>query len=130
MKIPEYIKEILDGNPDIGRDRLAEKAKISNQEARFYCKLYKFSDNKPIKRGIAVGDIHFPDDDYRCKNILLQFMQDFNPDILILAGDQMDMGCISSFNSNKPKLVEGKRLSREYKQFEPVSYTHLRAHET
>jgi len=116
--MPNYIKEILDANPKIGRDRLAEQAHISNQEARFYCKLHKFSDNKPVKRGVAVGDLHFPDDNEACKKILFSFLEDFNPDIFILAGDQMDMGCISSFNSKKPKLTEGKRLSYEYKKFQ------------
>jgi len=118
MKIPSYIKDILDANPNMGRAKLAEECDISDQEARFYCKLYKFSDDKPVKRGIAVGDIHYPSHNQECINILEQFTDDFNPDYFLLMGDQMDMDSISFYNSNKPKLVEGKRLKKEYHGFQ------------
>jgi len=117
-KIPGYIKDIMDAEPNIGRDKLSEMCDISNQEARFYCKLYKFSENKPIMRGIAVGDMHYPYQNQEAMNILLEFTKDFQPDYFLLMGDQMDMDSISYYNSNKPKLTEGKRLKREYKGFQ------------
>jgi hypothetical protein len=125
MKIPEYIKEILDGNPNIGRISLAKQANISEQEARFYCKLHKWSNNKPVKRGVAVGDIHFPVDNQECRNILFDFIRDFEPDIVILSGDQMDMDSISIHNAKKPKLIEGKRLHNQYRRFQSVYLSHL-----
>jgi len=120
LKIPERIKEILEADPKIGRYNLAQKANISESDARFYSKLYKFSDNKPIQRGIAVGDLHFPDHNPECLSILLQFIDDFKPDHLLLTGDMLDMASISSFNKKKPKLTEGKRLKREYKGFQKL----------
>ena len=118
-KIPDGIKEIMMAKPNIGRYALSKEAGISESDARFYTKLFKEDkDNKVVKRGIAVGDIHFPDHDEGSLNILFKFIKDFDPDYLLLTGDQMDMGCISSFNRSKPKLTEGKRLKREYKGFQ------------
>lgn len=119
--IPNYIKDILDGDPAMGRSRLAEKAHISKQEARFFCKLYKDSQNDTVKRGIAVGDLHYPHDNPACKKILFDFVEDFSPDLFIFAGDMMDMETISFHNKRKPKLKEGKRLSYEYRGFQ-LSY--------
>ena len=84
MKIPSRIKDILEAKPDIGRYALSKEADISEQEARFYCKLYKFSDNKPIRRGIALGDLHYPDHSPECLNIIQEFIDDFQPDHLLL----------------------------------------------
>lgn len=118
MKIPTYIKEVIEVNPNIGREGLAEKAGISISDARFYCKLYKENREKPVLKGVAIGDIHYPDVDIATNEIFFEFLKDFNPDIFILAGDCMDMGSISFYNKNKPKLTEGKRLKREYKSFQ------------
>jgi len=73
---------------------------------------------KRIKRGMALFDLHYPDNDKACTNIAYSFAKEFRPDIFILGGDQMDMNCISFFNKGKPKLVEGQRLKNEYKGFQ------------
>lgn len=118
MKIPNYIKEILDENPKIGRLALADATKISEQEARFYCKLYKDSRNDTVKRGVAVGDLHYPYDNKACKEILFKFLEDFKPELFIFTGDMLDMDTISFFNRSKPKLTENKRLSYDYRGFQ------------
>jgi len=119
MKIPDGVKEIMMANPNIGRYQLSKEAGISESDARFYAKLFKEQNGKTvIKRGIAIGDIHFPDHDEASIRIFFDFLKDFEPDYLLLTGDQMDMGCISGFNKAKPKLTEGKRLKREYRGFQ------------
>ena len=73
---------------------------------------------KDVKRGMALFDVHYPEHDKRCLDIAVQFCRDFNPDVFILGGDQMDMDCISFYNRNRPKLLEGKRLKKEYAGFQ------------
>jgi len=70
------------------------------------------------KRGIVLFDIHFPDNNKKATNIAYQFTKDWQPDFFILGGDQLDLGCISIFNKGKPKLLENKRLIKDYKGFQ------------
>ena len=119
--IPEYILDILQANPNIGRYRLSQIANIPESLARYYVKIWKDSQKDfsgRILKGVAAGDIHFPEHDKPAINILMEFLKDFQPDIFIFAGDQMDMSTISIFNKNKPKLLEGRRLKREYNRFQ------------
>lgn len=118
--IPNYIQRIFFANPDIGRVDLAKQANIPEGTARFYCKLYKDSRKTStiIKRGIAIPDIHYPEHDKAVINIEKEFVKDFKPHYFLLLGDQMNMDSISFYNSNKPKLVENKRLRKEYKGFQ------------
>lgn len=122
VNIPEYILEILQANPNIGRYKLSEMANISDSLARYYVKLWKeqrdYGENGKVLHGVALGDIHYPDHDRPSISIALQFCRDFQPDIFILAGDQMDMSSISEYNKNKPKLLEGRRLKKEYTGFQ------------
>ena len=71
-----------------------------------------------IKKGVALGDIHHPYHNKKAMKIAFDFIKDFKPDYLILAGDQMDYNCISYFNRNKPKLIEGTRLKKDYEEFQ------------
>jgi len=71
-----------------------------------------------VERGVALWDIHYPDQDDSCMSIVHQFVDDFNPDYFLLCGDQLDMASISYYNRNKPKLVESKRLAEDYKGFQ------------
>jgi len=119
--IPDNIEKIFYEHPNIGRDELARKADISNQRARFYRTLYKeIHKNKAniAKRGIALFDIHYPEHNKSCVNVAFKFMKDFKPDYLVLAGDQMDFGCISHFNKGKYRLLENKRLKKDYNGFQ------------
>ena len=71
-----------------------------------------------IKRGIAAFDIHYPLHDKPSMRILIKFIKDFKPDYLVLGGDQLDMGSISFYNKNKPKLLENNRLKADYNGFQ------------
>ena len=118
--IPNHIMQEFQKNPQIGRKQLAKKVDIPESEARFLCKAYAEMTSK-IKyksRGIALFDIHHPLHDKACMNIVTEFAEDFKPDNIVYGGDQEQFDTISSFNTRKPKLTEGKRLKREYKGFQ------------
>jgi hypothetical protein len=118
--MPEYIMRCFKENPRIGRYDLAKKAGISEQEARQYCWLYKKMNQKKkvLQKGVVLFDIHYPEHDRASIAIALEFIKDFKPDIFIFGGDQMDMSSISTFNRKKPKLLENKRLAKEYEGFQ------------
>ena len=118
-RIPSHILGFFVDNPRIGRDMLAKKAGISNQEARFYCKLFKIqhTDVKIKDVGVAIWDLHHPFYSKPCFNCLLQVIEDIKPSIFIMGGDNMDFNTISTYNRNKPKLVEGSRIGKDYKNF-------------
>lgn len=48
--------------------------------------------------------------DMKAFTVALQFLQDFQPDVLILGGDFLDCGAISHHNKNKKHSTEGLRL--------------------
>ena len=119
--IPDSIIKYFQANPQIGRVDLAKAADISTQEARYYCRLYKDLHKdaaRTMKRGVALFDIHSPEYDKACMNIVFKFLKDFKPDYLVLGGDQMDFGCISHHNKGKYRLLENARLKRDYKFFQ------------
>ena len=62
--------------------------------------------------------MHYPDLDWKCFKIACEFTRDFKPDYFILGGDQLDLNCISYYNHDKPLLVEGQRLRKEYQGFQ------------
>jgi len=118
--IPNHVMQYIQKNPQIGRKELAKLADIPETTARFYCRAYAEM-NTGIKyksRGVALFDIHYPVHDKACMNVIEQFLRDFKPNYLVYGGDQMQMDTISSFNIRKPKLIEGKRIKREYIGFQ------------
>ena len=121
VTIPDELMKYFNANPHISRDKLADKANISNQQARFYCKTYKESHKNTtntLKRGVALFDIHSPEQNIPCMNIVFEFLKDFKPHYLVLGGDQMDFGCISHHNKGKIRLTENTRLRKDYKKFQ------------
>jgi hypothetical protein len=118
--VPSNIMQFFIENPKISRRKLKERANISENEARFYCKLMrkKQEDIKIKSVGIAVWDLHYP---YQYKEgftCILKICCDLSPNIFILGGDQMDFDMISSYNRKKPKLLEGKRIGTMYDHFQ------------
>lgn len=119
--IPDEIANYFNANPRIGRNELAKRANISNQKARFFCKMYKEQHKNAahtVKRGVALFDIHSPEYNIACMNIVFEFLKDFKPHYLVLGGDQLDFGCISHHNKGKIRLTENARLKRDYKGFQ------------
>ena len=119
--IPDEIMKYFNANPRISRDELASKTNISNQQARFYCRVYKEQHKnaaRSLKKGVALFDIHSPEQNNACMNIVFEFLKDFKPDYLVLGGDQLDLNCISHHNKGKVRLTENARLKKDYRKFQ------------
>lgn len=76
----------------------------------------KQTSGKPLK-GIAIFDMHHPKHDKKLWRNILDFVEEFQPDIFALGGDNMDLEVVSHWVGNKRKIVEGKRLLHDYKTF-------------
>lgn len=76
----------------------------------------KIPENKKdsFKKFIIVGDIHAPVYDEVAIKSVLSLMDDVKFDGIINLGDYMDLACISHWNENKHKTLEGKRLKNDY----------------
>ena len=48
--------------------------------------------------------------DVKAWNAVLAFARDFKPDVWILGGDMLDVGCVSHHNHGKPGATEGLKL--------------------
>ena len=118
--IPDSIMQYFQANPDIGRYDLAAAANISNQEARYYCRLYRDLHKKAklIGKGIAAFDIHYPLQDKASINILIKAIKMIRPDHFVFGGDQLNLDCISHHNKGKVKLLENRRIGKDYKGFQ------------
>ena len=83
MIIPQVVLEKLKQNPSIGRERLAEETGVSESDARMYCREYKgrvhHRKDMKYKKGIALYDIHYPEQDEPSVNIVYDFMKDLPP---------------------------------------------------
>lgn len=79
--------------------------------------------NKPVskvekvRKGICVFDLHHPVHDKKLWANILQFTQDFDPDLFVFGGDNQDLEVISHWVGNKRRRIEGKRLYRDYEKF-------------
>lgn len=118
--IPDSIMQHFQTNPEIGRYELANVANISNQEARYYCRLYRDLHKKArlIGKGIAAFDIHYPLQDKASINILIKAIEMIRPDHFVFGGDQLNLDCISHHNKGKVKLLENRRIGKDYKGFQ------------
>ena len=50
---------------------------------------------------------------------------DFQPTTLLYGGDTSELGCISFFNKNKVRLIEGERLSVDYALLDTMLVKHV-----
>ncbi len=118
--IPDSIMQHFQTNPDIGRYDLAVVANISNQEARYYCRLYRDMHKKAklVGKGMFACDYHYPDHDRACHNIIIKAIEIVKPDHFIFGGDQLHLDCISHHNKGKVKLLENRRISRDFQGFQ------------
>lgn len=56
-----------------------------------------------LTRVLAVGDLHFPFQDQRAIELMVDVVKDFKPDKCVFLGDVFDMYCISRFEKNPYK---------------------------
>lgn len=70
--------------------------------------------SKLFKTYIVTADYHVPYEDESSVKIILQLIDDINPDGFILLGDYMDMESVSHWLQNKKKTLENKRMQSDY----------------
>ena len=70
-----------------------------------------------IIRGICVFDLHHPKHDKKLWNNILRFTEDFAPDAFVFGGDNQDLEVVSHWVGQKRRVVEGKRLKKDYSDF-------------
>lgn len=71
-----------------------------------------------LLRGIGVFDLHHPCHDKRLWANILRFTADFDPDVFLFGGDNMDMEPLSRWIENKKRPIEGKRIKADYEAFQ------------
>ncbi len=79
-----------------------------------------------IQKTILLPDFHHPHCDNSLMDIIGEFIVDYNPDELVYMGDQVSLDSLSWFDRNKPLLKEGRRLIKDYDNFNKDI---LRSHE-
>ena len=67
-----------------------------------------------FKTYITVTDVHVPEQNTAAVNCVLQVMDDIKFDGILNLGDYLDLACVSHWNKNKHKTLEGKRLKSDY----------------
>lgn len=65
-----------------------------------------------ITHGIVLFDPHFPYEDKRSYNAVMQYVAKSQPNVFVLGGDIVDLDIIS--DKSKARHVEGKRLSKDF----------------
>jgi predicted phosphodiesterase len=70
--------------------------------------------NNKFRTYIIIGDVHVPEQDDVAIKSVLSLMDDIKFDGIINLGDYLNLSCISHWNENKHKTLEGKRLKNDY----------------
>jgi len=69
------------------------------------------------RMGIGYWDMHHPKHDKKLWSNVLRYVADTDPDIFVFGGDNEDLEVVSHWVKDKRKIVEGKRLKRDYLDF-------------
>jgi metallophosphoesterase superfamily enzyme len=79
-----------------------------------------------MRKFVFLTDLHFgferasghksPLHDMKAIKTALDFVRDFQPDVLVIGGDFLDAGCLSHHNKNKPGRTEGMRILADAKE--------------
>jgi len=92
-------------------DELKEAAKLKWNIPKTNIPVNK---KKAFKTYVVVTDIHLPEENKEAVNCVLKVMTDIKFDGILNLGDFLDLSCISHWNKNKRKTVEGKRLKADF----------------
>lgn len=65
-------------------------------------------------RVLVITDTHWPLDDRRTWDAVLKYAADHRWSHVVHMGDMMDHNCISHFNANNLRAVEGQTLEKDY----------------
>lgn len=67
-----------------------------------------------IERNFLFSDVHFPEHDDKAVDCAIKMMSDYKPHRIIIMGDFMDMTPVSHWLKDKQRVLENKRLMKEY----------------
>lgn len=115
--LKKYIKK--QESPILDLDELNDENFEEQKEAaklRWQIPSSKIMANKKneFKTYIIVGDIHVPEQDTVAVKSVLNLMDEIKFDGIINLGDYLNLACISHWNKEKHKTLEGKRLKQDY----------------
>ena len=71
-----------------------------------------------MKKAIVLPDIHFPFQNKKAISAVMKFIKWFVPDIVVLAGDAMEMSPLDHWAKENIRRSEGKRLQKDYQGFD------------
>jgi predicted phosphodiesterase len=77
-----------------------------------------WDDAGDILKSVLLFDIHHPNHDLACMDAVNQFLADYQPDEIVYGGDQLSLDVVSTWNKNKPKLVEKERIKKDCEKFD------------
>lgn len=73
-----------------------------------------FTKKEPVQKVVLLFDIHAPEQHEPSLKAALSFIKDYKPDTLVLGGDIGEFESVSHWISNKQRVVENKRLAKDY----------------
>lgn len=106
--------EFILANPDMSGEAIARALGIDGGTVRR--RIRQLRKIEP-QRGVCFFDMHYPDHVKPLWKNLLSFVEDFEPDVFVFGGDNMDMQPITHWVENKSRKIEGRRLKKEYEGF-------------
>ena len=107
--MPERID--LTGCEEENFEELKEKCKLQWSVPKTKVPVNK---KKGFKTYVVVADVHIPESNEEAVNCVLQVMDDIKFDGILNLGDFLDLACVSHWNKNRRKTVEGKRLKADF----------------
>ncbi len=90
-------------------------------------KITRRGNGRTYRTVLVLPDLHVPFHDRESVGAVLAYAADEVWDECVLIGDFLDFNCISTFNTGKPRLVEGQSLGDDYEQGRAVLDSILRA---
>jgi len=107
-----FVKNInFDDLQDKNFDKVKKDAKLNWKIPKSKRKKKK---NKEFEIGLLFPDTHIPHHNEKVCKAILKLMNDVSFDKFIIAGDFVDLGCISHWNKNRHKTLELQRLKSDY----------------
>lgn len=120
IDVPDLIGSIFEDNPEIGRRGLVNMG-LSHYDAAFYAKLIKEADvvygiNQETEKAVILSDIHYPEHSRKCLDVVMEFLEDYQPHYVIYLGDQLENECFSSWKKDIPK-TQALSAKKDYDSF-------------
>ncbi len=94
----------------MGRSEKSIRHKVDALKNRHSCDSVSFSEN--LSTILVYGDTHFPFQDDKAVDLMIQVSKDIKPDMVIINGDLIDFYSISSFRKLKPDAIRFKEELR------------------